>query len=489
MQATYDIIVIGSGAGGAAAAYRLAQAGRAVLVLEKGEALPTDGSTQDVGTVLERGAFASKEVWRDGRGRRFTPRERFNLGGKTMWSGAAFSRFSPGEFLVDSAFQYHAWPIGYEELAPYYDEAERLLDVRSFAVERDLAAILGTLRRSGWRERPLNLGLASDILDHPADAKKLDGFALPSGRKSDAARLLSKISSLPNVVIEAGRPVADLLADGEKNSRIAGVACADGARFFARDVVLAAGALHSPRLLFRYLRNARPDHGVPGLTYLGRYYKRQLRTTLIAFSSRVTTDVLRSTVLVTHDRFPHSSVRPLGVLDDGVLATLCPRFLPAVFAEALGRRAYGFQLRTEDGSHRRNRIISVKEPATPTLDVDDRRIRMSVGEHRGLVRAFRRSLLGAGWWPSATRATPVDTANACGTMVAGADRATSVVGPDGKVHEFDNLYVCDGSVLPRSGRADPALTIYAWSLRVADGIVRRRSEIGATARREPSGVS
>jgi len=61
----YDVIIIGSGAGGSAAAYHLTQTGKRVLLLEKGEPLPIDGSTLDVDTVMRRGAFLNDEPWLD----------------------------------------------------------------------------------------------------------------------------------------------------------------------------------------------------------------------------------------------------------------------------------------------------------------------------------------------------------------------------------------------------------------------------------------
>ena len=93
----YDAIVIGSGAGGAAAAYRLAMGGLNVALLEKGNHLPTDGSTLDIRRVVHEGAFLSREPWTDGRGRGLAPEEHFNVGGKTKWYGAALLRFGrPG---------------------------------------------------------------------------------------------------------------------------------------------------------------------------------------------------------------------------------------------------------------------------------------------------------------------------------------------------------------------------------------------------------
>jgi choline dehydrogenase-like flavoprotein len=60
------------------------------------------------------------------------------------------------------------------------------------------------------------------------------------------------------------------------------------------------------------------------------------------------------------------------------------------------------------------------------------------------------------------------SAHALGSMVTGTDPQASVVDPDGKVHGMANLYVGDGSVLPRSSRVNPALTIYAWGLRLGE---------------------
>jgi choline dehydrogenase-like flavoprotein len=85
------------------------------------------------------------------------------------------------------------------------------------------------------------------------------------------------------------------------------------------------------------------------------------------------------------------------------------------------------------------------------------------------------------------RAIPITgTAHACGTLIAGHNPATSVVDAEGRVHGLDNCYVVDGSVLPRSSRVNPALTIYAWALRAASrlgakGFTQARVMAGAEA--------
>jgi choline dehydrogenase-like flavoprotein len=134
----------------------------------------------------------------------------------------------------------------------------------------------------------------------------------------------------------------------------------------------------------------------------------------------------------------------------------------------LGARAYGFFLQTEDGSDPRNRIA---ERLTGTriervLDYDSSRLQAAAREHRRFTRALQRALLAAGLLGIGKRVGLAGTAHACGTLVCGADPLDSVVDADGCVHGLSGLYVADGSVLPRSSRVNPALSIYAWGLRL-----------------------
>ncbi|HKI13761.1 MAG TPA: FAD-dependent oxidoreductase [Roseiarcus sp.] len=213
MTATYDAIVIGSGAGGAATAFRLAEAGRRVLVFEKGPHLPTDGSTLDADVVLRQGRYHNQDPWIDRNGKPFVPSEFYNLGGKTKWYGAALLRFSPHEFMEEPAHQHRGWPFGYDELSPYYDEAETLLHVRRFDIESDTKRIVMRLERVAphWRSAPMPLGLSPRILDDPQEAVRFDGFASVMGLKSDAETcLLDRIRDKP----ELRQSIADHLCLG-----------------------------------------------------------------------------------------------------------------------------------------------------------------------------------------------------------------------------------------------------------------------------------
>ena len=183
----YDAIVIGSGAGGAAAAYRLTLAGLRVLVLERGAHLPTDGSTLDIRRVVHQGEFLSRESWVDGRDRPLAPEEHFNVGGKTKWYGAALLRFGEHEFEADGPHDCVAWPIRFADLEPYYREAERLLHVGTFDREPDLARIIARLAPPGseWQAQPMPMGLARNIGQYSGEAAHFDGFASVRGRSEE----------------------------------------------------------------------------------------------------------------------------------------------------------------------------------------------------------------------------------------------------------------------------------------------------------------
>lgn len=467
----YDAIIIGSGAGGSAAAFRLAESGRRVLLLEKGERLPADGSTLDADTVLRQGAFLSDEPWLDREGDTTCPEEHFNLGGKTRWYGAALLRFAPHEFEADAAHQCRAWPFGYQELAPFYAEAEELLGVRTFEPEADFRAIVAGLKRQDarWQEAPMTLGLDPDILAHPQEARHFDAFASVAGLKADAeSRLLSRVRGRPNLTVLTGKAVSSFIPESEDATRLAGVECEDGSRFEAQVVVLAAGALHSPRLLQDYLEGTGLDRRLPAYAQVGRHYKSHVLTAMLALSHRPVTDVLCKTLLLLHDGLPHSTVQTLGGnLAEEILLSQFPAFAPRWLSGPAARRAYGLFLQTEDGSHPDNRVVAARGAGLPRLDYDLDRLGPARIEHRQLVRLLQRQLLRLGYVAVAKAVPLKGTAHACGTLVTGRNPADSVVDPDGLVHGMANLYVGDGSVLPRSSRANPALSIYAWGLRLA----------------------
>jgi choline dehydrogenase-like flavoprotein len=479
----YDAIIIGSGAGGSAAAYHLTQTGKRVLLIERGLSLPKDGSTLDATQVVRQGKFLAREPWRDRCGRQVVPEEHFNLGGKTKWYGAALLRFAPAEFAADASHQCRGWPIAYDDLEPFYEEAENLLGVRRFPMETDMRRLAEGLQRQDalWQTQPMPLGLSADILKHAYEAAHFDAYASVLGLKADAEnRFLDRVRDRSNLRILTGRQVMRLLsADGEPTC-ISGVVCNDGSRFEAGAVLLAAGALHSPRLLQTYMESTGLSHRLPAYRQVGRNYKAHVLTAILALSHRKVRDVLCKTALLMSDRFAHSSLQTLGGgLAADIIRAQMPAFIPKRLSDIVGNRVYGLFLQTEDGSHPDNRVV-VEPGMSPRLDYDVDRLPGAAEEHRRFVRALQSQLIRLGYFPL-TKAIPLaGTAHACGTLIAGHNPQTSVVDAAGKVHGMANLYVVDGSILPRSSRVNPALTIYAWALRVA----QRLGETRAVTRNE-----
>ena len=484
MPGAPQVIIIGSGAGGAAAAYRLVLAGVNVLMLEKGAPLPRDGSTLSDEMVVTLEGFMSKEAWLDGKGKTFFPQEHFNLGGKTKWYGAAVLRYSAREFEPEPAYSVPGWPIAEADLAPYYEEAEALLGMRTFACEPGLKVILERLSAadSAWVSQPMPMALAEGIRSNRLEATHFDGFASVANLKGDAeVSFLKLIEGRPNFTLRMDAEVASLLP-AESAARIAGVKLVSGEEIAAPQVLLAAGSLHSPRLLERYLAAAAPSAaaspsataGAAQLSAVGRHLKKHVLTAMVAVSFRKQTDLIRKTMITTNRHYPHSSVQPLG-FDGELIATLVPKFVPRFVARAVGRRAYGFFLQTEDGSHPDNRVY--EQPAK-VMDYDVARLPASLQEHKAFTRALQAALLRTGMLSFTQRVGLEGTAHVSGTLVAGQDANTAVVNAVGAVFGIAGLYVVDGSILPRSSRVNPSLSIYAWALRVGDLLAQ---SLGATA--------
>jgi choline dehydrogenase-like flavoprotein len=466
----YDAIIIGSGAGGASVAYNLIQAGKHVLMLEKGDFLPHDSSTLNVKKVFKEGKFKSPDQWVDNHNRIFVPEEFYNVGGKTKWYGAALLRFSPHEFEADDEFKCLAWPISYADMESYYQQAEEILKVQNFDNEPELQALIDKIVAGdhGWRAESLPLGLKKEILENEWEAKHFDGFASMSAYKSDSEQsMIKRIKDNPGFTILNNKPVNGFLHDEGSPDKIIGVRCSDESSFFGKAVVLAAGAMTSPRLLQDYLEKTGLDRELPSAPVVGAYFKLHVNSALLAFQPFTLHDVLRKTAIFFNDKFPHTTVQCLGWMDGEILSTQLPAAVPMFVANSMGKRAYGFFITTEDGSSPENRIISCGgHGGLPVMDYEFSRIKGSEKEHHTAIRAFEGRLLKVGLIGVSKFLGLAGTAHAMGSMITGSDPTKSVVDANGKVHGMENLYVGDGSVLPRASRVNPALTIYAWGLRL-----------------------
>jgi choline dehydrogenase-like flavoprotein len=131
MTTTYDIIIIGSGAGGGTLALKLAPSGKRILLLERGGFLPREKQNWDVTEVFVKNRYVSQDTWYDKDGKPFQPGVHYCVGGATKMYGAALFRLRRQDFTAHRTADgmTPGWPIRYEELEPYYTQAEQLYHV------------------------------------------------------------------------------------------------------------------------------------------------------------------------------------------------------------------------------------------------------------------------------------------------------------------------------------------------------------------------
>ncbi len=129
---TVDVVIIGSGMGGATFAAGLAPSGARIVILERGEVLPDSPDARDARAIFQRGVYRPQETWIDGAGAPFNPGNYYYVGGNTKFYGAVLIRYRSEDFapaeLTEGATP--GWPFPYEEMEPWYCRAEALYQVR-----------------------------------------------------------------------------------------------------------------------------------------------------------------------------------------------------------------------------------------------------------------------------------------------------------------------------------------------------------------------
>jgi choline dehydrogenase-like flavoprotein len=133
----YDVIIIGTGAGGGTLAHKLAPSGKRILLLERGGYLPREPENWDSREIFRKDRYLSDELWYDKTGEAFKPHQQYFVGGNTKFYGAILFRLRERDFgeVRHYGGLSPAWPISYHDLEPYYSEAERLYLVHGQAGE------------------------------------------------------------------------------------------------------------------------------------------------------------------------------------------------------------------------------------------------------------------------------------------------------------------------------------------------------------------
>src|SRR5436190_14541597 len=236
----YDVIIIGSGAGGGTLAHRLAPSGKRILLLERGGYLPRELENWDSEEIFRRERYVTSERWYDKNGVAFRPHAQYYVGGNTKFYGAILFRLRERDF--EEVRHYGgvspAWPISYGDLEPYYDEAERLYLVHGEAGEDPtepprsgpfpypavsheprIQQLSDDFERSGHHPFHLPVGVALNESDPEAvrcvRCDRFDGFPCLTDGKADAhVRCVRPALQHDNVTLRTHAKVEQLVTDG-----------------------------------------------------------------------------------------------------------------------------------------------------------------------------------------------------------------------------------------------------------------------------------
>jgi choline dehydrogenase-like flavoprotein len=515
----YDVIIIGTGAGGGTLAYRLAPSGKRVLLLERGDYVPREKANWNPRAVNVEGLYQTKEVWKDGEGKPLHPHTNYYVGGNTKFFGAALFRLRREDFaeIRHKGGLSPAWPISYDDLEPYYSQAEALYHVHGrrgedpteppasgpyphppVSHEPRIQQLSEDFARQGLKPFHVPLGIQIDEKDPRSSlcirCDTCDGFPCLVSAKADAQVLcVDPALKSPNVSLLTGALVERLETD-PSGRRVARVHVnRDGAKeaYSADVVVVSCGAINSAALLLRSANDRHPRGLANGSDVVGRHYMGHVNSVLMAVSKCPNPTVFQKTLALNDFYFgskdwdyPMGHISFVGKLDGETLKAGAPALAPGWTLDLMARHSLDFWLTSEDLPDPENRVTIDRDGGIvlayrPNNEEGHKRLiarleslmqgqrKCSVhGQacHQGL---FSRNLF------LGQRIPLAGVAHQNGTIRFGRDPRTSALDVDCKAHELDNLYVVDASFFPTSGAVNPALTIMANALRVGDRILQR----------------
>jgi choline dehydrogenase-like flavoprotein len=524
----FDVIIIGSGAGGGTLVHRLAASGARVLILERGDYVAREIENWSTRAVNVDGRYATKEEWRDARGKPLHPHTNYYVGGNTKFYGAALFRLRREDF---GELQHHggvspAWPISYEDLEPYYTQAEHLYEVHGdrgadpteppasapysrpgVSHEPRIQQLHDDFARLGHRPFHVPLGIRLTESNRRASAcvrcATCDGHPCLVNAKADAqvmcvdpALAHENVTLLTNALVRrletstSGREITGVIV--ERNGATE--------RYTASLVVASAGAINSAALLLRSANERHPNGLANSSGVVGRHYMGHVNSVLMSISKCPNPTIFQKTLALNDFyfgtpewAFPMGHISFVGKLDAVTLSAGAPAIAPGWTLDLMAKHSLDFWLTSEDLPDPNNRVTLDRDgnivlAYRPNNEEGHRRLTAKLKSlmqqqtacpihgHDCHVGLFARSLFVGQRIPLA------GVAHQNGTIRFGHDPTTSALDVNCKAHDVDNLYVVDASFFPSSGAVNPALTIMANALRVGDHLLERLGASAGTAR-------
>jgi len=515
----YDVIIIGTGAGGGTLAYRLAPSGKRILLLERGDYVPREKDNWNPRAVNAEGKYQTTEVWRDRHGKELHPHTNYYVGGNTKFFGAALFRLRQEDF---GEFHHYggvspAWPLSYDELEPYYTRAEQLYHVHGqrgedpseppastsyphppVSHEPRMQQLSDDFARLGLRPFHTPLGIMLDE-QNPHKSRCIrcntcDGFPCLVYAKSDAQVVcVDPALEHHNVTLLTQAYVSRLETSPSGRAVTAVQVERNGVKeTYSGDlVVVSCGAINSAALLLRSANDTHPRGLANSSDVVGRHYMGHVNSVLMAVSKCPNPTIFQKTLSVNDFylpspawEYPMGHISFVGKLDGDTLKAGAPALVPGFTLDLMATHSLDFWLTSEDLPDPNNRVTLDRDgnivlAYKPNNDAGHKRLiatleglmkqqtKCTIHGHACHQGLFARNLF------IGQRIPLAGVAHQNGTIRFGRDPKTSALDANCKAHDLDNLYVVDASFFPSSGAVNPALTIMANALRVGDQLLER----------------
>jgi choline dehydrogenase-like flavoprotein len=514
----YDVIIIGTGAGGGTLAYHLAPSGKRILILERGDYVPREKANWDPKVVNVDAHYNTTETWLDKDGKDLHPHTNYYVGGNTKFYGAALFRLRKEDFgeIRHYGGISPAWPISYDDLEPYYTEAEKLYHVHgtrdedpteppasgpypwpAVSHEPRIQQLADGFVHSGLMPFHVPLGIQLDeknpIKSPCIRCNTCDGFPCLVSAKADAQVLcVDEAVKFPNVTLLTNSLVKRLATDSTgREVRSVAVERNGALESYSGDlVVVSAGAINSAALLLRSADDKHPRGLANSSDVVGRHYMGHTNSVLMAISKCPNPSIFQKTLAVNDFYFgsedwpyPMGHISFVGKLDAVTLRAGAPAIAPNFTLELMAQHSLDFWLTSEDLPDPNNRV-TVDHNGNIVLTYTPNNLEAHVGLTAKLKHAMKQQIcpihgrecyqgLFARNLYVGQRIPLAGVAHQNGTIRFGQDPKTSALDVNCKTHDVDNLYVVDGSFFPSSAAVNPALTIIANALRVGDHLLER----------------
>jgi choline dehydrogenase-like flavoprotein len=510
----YDVIIIGSGAGGGTLAYHLAPSGKKILLLERGGWMTREPENWNAEEVFVRNRYVSTDTWYDKNRTAFQPGVHYFVGGATKMYGAALYRLRKEDFGEIKHYDgiSPAWPISYEEMEPYYTRAEQLYQVHgargedpteppasapypwpAVSHEPRIQKLADDLVRAGHRPFHSPCGILLHEKNMPFSpcvrCMDCDGFPCLVHAKSDAEVMAVRPAlKHPNVTLVTHAHVVKLVTNPTGTAVREVVVNRNGATetFQGGIVVVSCGAANSAKLLLMSATDRHPNGLANGSDQVGRNYMFHNSQAVLALSLEPNPTRYQKTLGLNDFYFgaddfayPMGNIQMVGKSQGPMYRGEKPietALAPLWSLDKIALHAVDFWLSTEDLPRPENRITVDRQGTitlsyTPTNQVPKQKLylklksllnKLDMHEHLIPRNLYMKNEIGIG-----------GVAHQSGTCRFGIDPKTSVLDTHCKAHELDNLYVVDTSFFPSIGAVNPALTAMANALRVGDHLLGR----------------